>query len=184
MAYLPTSTFRRCVAKHRRDHKVKDFSCLDPLFVVGFDEGCLSSAEMRHDVSSLRWMRGCNFRGRAPEKEFDLKDGLSSPVLDDLGTQVVARARLLARIYYSASPRSIVLLDTAIDRLVERTTHHVADDESRSLILALADLFSHLPMAGHVLHDLESRQRFFVDLLFEKYNEDVLQRALASYLPP
>ena len=29
MAHLPLSTFRRCVAAHRGEHKVQDFSCLD-----------------------------------------------------------------------------------------------------------------------------------------------------------
>ena len=29
MLYLRLSTFRRCVANHRGEHKVKDFSCLD-----------------------------------------------------------------------------------------------------------------------------------------------------------
>jgi hypothetical protein len=36
MAYLPMSTFRRCVAKHRGEHKVKDFSCLDQSFAMAF----------------------------------------------------------------------------------------------------------------------------------------------------
>src|SRR5665811_1234370 len=34
MLYLPLSTFRRCVAKHRGEHKVKDFSCLDQFFAM------------------------------------------------------------------------------------------------------------------------------------------------------
>jgi hypothetical protein len=36
MVYLPLSTFRRCVADHRGEHKVKDFSCLDQFFVMAF----------------------------------------------------------------------------------------------------------------------------------------------------
>lgn len=36
MAYLPMSTFRRCVAKHHDDHKLKDFICLDQFFAVAF----------------------------------------------------------------------------------------------------------------------------------------------------
>ena len=32
MLYLPLSTFRRCVADHNGEHKVKDFSCLDQFF--------------------------------------------------------------------------------------------------------------------------------------------------------
>jgi hypothetical protein len=38
MLYLPLSTFRRCVADHRGEHKVKDFSCLDQFFAMAFAE--------------------------------------------------------------------------------------------------------------------------------------------------
>jgi hypothetical protein len=34
--YLPLSTFRRCVADHKGEHKVKDFSCLDQFFAIAF----------------------------------------------------------------------------------------------------------------------------------------------------
>jgi hypothetical protein len=36
MAHLPLTTFRRCVAAHRGDHKVKDFSCLDQFLAMAF----------------------------------------------------------------------------------------------------------------------------------------------------
>jgi len=36
MLYLPLSTFRRCVADHKGEHKVKDFSCLDQFFAMAF----------------------------------------------------------------------------------------------------------------------------------------------------
>lgn len=36
MAHLPLSTFRRCVAVHRGDYKVKDFSCLDHFLAMAF----------------------------------------------------------------------------------------------------------------------------------------------------
>ena len=36
MLCLPLSTFRRCVADHDGEHKVKDFSCLDPFFAMAF----------------------------------------------------------------------------------------------------------------------------------------------------
>lgn len=36
MVHLPLSTFRRCVAKHRGDFKVKDFSCLDHFLAMAF----------------------------------------------------------------------------------------------------------------------------------------------------
>ena len=34
MAYLPLNVFARCVAAHRGEHKVKDFSCLDQFFAM------------------------------------------------------------------------------------------------------------------------------------------------------
>jgi Domain of unknown function (DUF4372) len=36
MAFLPLSTFRRCVDAHRGEHKVKDFSCLDHFLAMTF----------------------------------------------------------------------------------------------------------------------------------------------------
>ena len=36
MTYLPLSTFARCVAAHRGDHKVQDFSCLDQFLAMAF----------------------------------------------------------------------------------------------------------------------------------------------------
>ena len=36
MAHLPLTTFRRCVARHRGDFKVKDFSCLDQFLALAF----------------------------------------------------------------------------------------------------------------------------------------------------
>jgi len=36
MAFLPVSTFRRCVATHRGDHKVQDFTCMDQFLTIAF----------------------------------------------------------------------------------------------------------------------------------------------------
>ena len=36
MAFLPLSTFRRCVATQNGDHKFHDFTCLDQLAVMAF----------------------------------------------------------------------------------------------------------------------------------------------------
>lgn len=38
MAHLPLSTFHRCVAAHRGDYKVKDFSCLDQFLAMAFSQ--------------------------------------------------------------------------------------------------------------------------------------------------
>ena len=48
MAYLPLSTFRRCVATHQGDHKVKDFSCLDQFFAMAFAQ--LTYRESLRDI--------------------------------------------------------------------------------------------------------------------------------------
>jgi len=48
MAYLPLTTFRRCVAAHRGEHKVKDFSCLDQFFTMAFAQ--LTYRESLRDI--------------------------------------------------------------------------------------------------------------------------------------
>ncbi len=48
MAYLPLSTFARCVATHRGEHKVKDFSCLDQFFSMAFAQ--LTYRESLRDI--------------------------------------------------------------------------------------------------------------------------------------
>ena len=48
MAYLPLSAFRRCVAAHRGEHKVKDFSCLDQFFSMAFAQ--LTYRESLRDI--------------------------------------------------------------------------------------------------------------------------------------
>lgn len=45
---LPLSTFRRCVAVHRGEHKVKDFSCLDPFLSMSFAQ--LTYRESLRDI--------------------------------------------------------------------------------------------------------------------------------------
>ncbi len=48
MAYLPLSTFRRCVATHRGEHKVQDFTCLDQFFAMAFAQ--LTYRESLRDI--------------------------------------------------------------------------------------------------------------------------------------
>jgi Domain of unknown function (DUF4372)/Transposase DDE domain len=48
MAFLPLTTFRRCVADHRGEHKVKDFSCLDQFFAMAFAQ--LTYRESLRDI--------------------------------------------------------------------------------------------------------------------------------------
>ena len=48
MAHLPLSTFRRCVAAHRGDHKVQDFSCMDQFLAMAFAQ--LTARESLRDI--------------------------------------------------------------------------------------------------------------------------------------
>jgi Transposase DDE domain/Domain of unknown function (DUF4372) len=48
MAWLPLSTFRRCVAAHRGDHKVKDFTCMDQFLTMAFAQ--LTHRESLRDI--------------------------------------------------------------------------------------------------------------------------------------
>lgn len=48
MTHLPLTTFRRCVALHRGDYKVKDFSCLDQFFAMAFAQ--LTYRESLRDI--------------------------------------------------------------------------------------------------------------------------------------
>jgi hypothetical protein len=48
MAHLPLSTFRRCVAAHRGDHKVQEFFCLDQFFAMAFAQ--LTARESLRDI--------------------------------------------------------------------------------------------------------------------------------------
>ena len=48
MAFLPLSTFRRCVAAHRGEQKVKDFSCLDQFLAMAFAQ--LTYRESLRDI--------------------------------------------------------------------------------------------------------------------------------------
>jgi hypothetical protein len=48
MAHMPLSTFRRCVAAHRGDHKVQGFTCLDQFFAMAFAQ--LTGRESLRDI--------------------------------------------------------------------------------------------------------------------------------------
>ena len=48
MAHVPLTTFRRCVATHRGDHKVQEFSCLDQFFAMAFAQ--LTARESLRDI--------------------------------------------------------------------------------------------------------------------------------------
>jgi hypothetical protein len=48
MAFLPLSTFRRCVATHRGDHKVQEFTCMDQFLTMAFAQ--LTYRESLRDI--------------------------------------------------------------------------------------------------------------------------------------
>jgi hypothetical protein len=58
MAYLPLSTFHRCVAAYDGEHKVKDFSCLDQFLTMAFAQ--LTARESLRDIE-------VNLRARAKQ---------------------------------------------------------------------------------------------------------------------
>jgi uncharacterized protein DUF4372/DDE family transposase len=50
MEYLPLTTFRRCVARHRGEHKVKRFSCFDQYLCMAFAQ--LTYRESLRDIEA------------------------------------------------------------------------------------------------------------------------------------
>lgn len=50
MQHLPLTTFRRCVARHRGEHKVKRFSCLDQYLCMAFAQ--LTYRESLRDIEA------------------------------------------------------------------------------------------------------------------------------------
>ena len=50
MEHLPLTTFRRCVVRHRGEHKVKRFSCLDQYLCMGFAQ--LTYRESLRDIEA------------------------------------------------------------------------------------------------------------------------------------
>ncbi len=48
MAFVPLSTFRRCVARHRGDHKVQNFTCMDQFLTMAFAQ--LTYRESLRDI--------------------------------------------------------------------------------------------------------------------------------------
>ncbi len=48
MDHVPMTTFRRCVAKHSGDHKIKDFSCFDQFLTMSFAQ--LTYRESLRDI--------------------------------------------------------------------------------------------------------------------------------------
>jgi len=45
MSHLPLTTFRRCVARYDREHKVKHFTCLDQFLCMAFTQLACSASQ-------------------------------------------------------------------------------------------------------------------------------------------
>ncbi len=96
--------------------------------------------------------------------------------LSELEKQSVIRAKLLGRIYYSHSPKSVAILDCTIDEIIASVILKVDRDDCH-LINCLADFFKRSPLCSFN----EDREMFFVDVLFEKYNHANLARYLGFH---
>ncbi len=108
--------------------------------------------------------------------------------LSDLEQQAIVRAKLVGSIYYSHAEDAISLFNRTIDDLALAVTAHATGCGHRNgtiLIMFLAHFLTYLPVGRCILSKPESRYKFFVDLLFEKYNPSVLERCTRAYeLPP
>ena len=66
MAYLPIKAFRKCVARYRGSHKVKNFSCWDQFLCMAFAQ-LTYRASLRDIEACLRAMQPklyhCGIRG-------------------------------------------------------------------------------------------------------------------------
>ena len=56
MSHLPLSTFRRCVALHGGERKVKSFSCLDQFYAIAFAQ--LTFRESLRDIEACLATQG------------------------------------------------------------------------------------------------------------------------------
>src|SRR3546814_20491066 len=69
MAFLPLSTFRRCVARYRGNHKVKDFSCMDQFLTMAFAQltyrESLRDIELNLRTEERRVGKGCVRKSRS-----------------------------------------------------------------------------------------------------------------------
>src|SRR5215471_4623569 len=57
MAHLPLTTFRRCVARYRGEHKIKRFSCLDQYLCLAFAQ--LTWRESLRDIEACLRAQSC-----------------------------------------------------------------------------------------------------------------------------
>ena len=113
MAYLPLTTFRRCVAAHRGEHKVKDFSCLDQFFAMAFAQ--LTYRESLRDIevnlrAQAHRLYHLGFRCAAISRNTLANANATRPwqIYADLAQHLIALARPL----YASEPFGVDLAAT------------------------------------------------------------------------
>jgi hypothetical protein len=151
--YLPLSTFRRCVADHRGEHKVKDFSCLDQFFAMAFAQ--LTYRESLLDVE-------VNLRAQA-RRLYHM--GIRCQTISR-NTLANANATRPWQIYADFAQHLIGLerpRTTTMRRVV------VKDDRGKRLVF----LTNNFPLKPELIGDLY-RQRWQVELFF-KWNKQHLR---------
>jgi len=114
MLYLPLSTFRRCVAEHRGEHKVKDFSCLDQFFAMAFAQ--LTYRESLRDIevnlrAQVRRLYHMGFRCQTISRNTLANANATRPwqIYADFAQHLIAMARPL----YAQEPLGVEL-DAAV----------------------------------------------------------------------
>jgi hypothetical protein len=110
MAHLPLSTFRRCVAAHRGEHKVKDFSCLDQFLAMAFAQ--LTWRESLRDIevnlrAQAKRLYHMGFRCQTISRNTLANANATRPwqIYADLAQHLIGMARPL----YANEPLSIEL---------------------------------------------------------------------------
>src|SRR5262249_7942369 len=110
--HLPLTTFRRCVARYRGGHKVKNFSCLDQYLCMAFAQ--LTYRESLRDIEAcLRAQAGklyhMGIKSRVSRSTLaDANESRDWRIYADFAQSLIAIARRL----YAAEPFGVDLKDT------------------------------------------------------------------------
>ncbi len=119
MMHLPLTTFRRCVAAHRGDHKVKDFTCLDQVLAIS------------KSICAHRPSVGTTWERAKSNTKFQRR--YSQPV-DRANTQIVCDQTGVLTVYYTAKDypqviRRVVAKDENGKRLTFLTNNFALSPE-------------------------------------------------------
>ena len=111
--YLRLTTFRRCVARHRGEHKVKRFSCLDQYLYMAFAQ--LTYLESLRDSEACLRVQSSTLYHMGIRSQV-ARNTLANATRDwridcELGQRVIATARRP----YATEPFGLDLMDTVYD---------------------------------------------------------------------